>query len=280
MDVTQLNRPPGSAATGAQLPSGVFFGIAALAMALLAVVFLLITPMRGHLTLPALQWAFGTPLGVLVLIAAAIAVAGPPYALAGRSALGRSLARAVDVTGLPPAEWPRRPRPGSSAARQAATRGRPSRWADGILLVVALAVGAAFIVLFVAATAYAWARIQRESCATSGCPTTYPVVDIALAATFAAMALSAQTQRRTVRWVEARCGIRFVSASGWLYYVRLPGIEPGAVAEALRPFAAREVVPGTRTFAWRIFCATPMVLLICAAVFLSGWLPGQWVPGP
>src|SRR5215472_10414419 len=113
MQATQAPpRLPGISATGLHLLSVILAMLPLLGFApLIAGTALLAgTWPRGHLPWPAVEWALTTPLAALAMMAAgAVSLALPFLALQANMAPRQSLARAIDVTGVPPWMWPQRP---------------------------------------------------------------------------------------------------------------------------------------------------------------------------
>ena len=282
---------PGTSASGAAK------GMALLIGALVLVGFVPLTLLQaiwsgergGHLPSPALQWAVTTPVGALLLMALCLLVIGPSIFLNTVWQFRREIARAVDVTGLPPAMWPSRwpPRPRRSPMQRWLGNGRRDQALSLILFVLGTLLAVALVVGF-----FASAILSRRGigdvyvqCYTNGtgCPPDFPVMAIPSASLFAAFVLLYLARARWLRHVEATSHV-WLRYRDWswpspLCYVRQPGVTPEAVAAALAPFSPALAVPFARRFLINVLAITPLVLLVSASWVLGAWLQLLWIPG-
>jgi hypothetical protein len=228
---------------------GAFVLVACLPLTLLAASWS--RAMGGHLPWPALDWAFTTPAGTLLVTALALLVVSPPYVWYTRWQLRREVAHARDVTGVPPALWPR-PGPAHRARREqrqtqrmrGAERARRQEHMRRLaLLVLGVLLARVLTGGFLAATVAGLAELSREQLACgvvragTACPPLSPITGSAVASLFAALALSYGVRARWLRRVEATSGVwlhaRTMAALTPFYYVRQPGVTPEAAAAAL-----------------------------------------------
>jgi hypothetical protein len=202
------------------------------------------------------------------------------------------LARAVDVTEVPPWVWLTRPPvyPGETRADRWLGRRRRARTASLTLLAGAalllLLMGAGFLASAVASLRF----IPYAPCGTRGCPPSYPLfppsyslIQIVLASEFVTIGLASLAQYRWLRRVEASSGV-WLRYRDWfntrgLCYIRQPGVTPEAAASALARFTPAEAMPLARVLATSVFAALPLFLLLIVGFFLQFWLPTQWIPG-
>jgi hypothetical protein len=313
MDAMQAPpRLPGTSATGLELLtvmiSGPVFAFGSV-MVMAAALFTGTVP-RGHLPWPLVQWALTTPVGVLGLIAAgALFIALPLVAFQWQMWPSRSPARAIDITGLPPWFWPKRPpvRPGETRVERWLGQGRRAQRVSlamlggavllGLLLVgVLLAPLAWGLIQFFAPFAVGLIRFLSHECGAHGClpqtplypyqpaypqPYPYPVVSLAVGSEIAAIVVVRLANYRWLRRAEASSGVwlryRDILWAAPLYYVRRPGVTPEAAAAAVTRFGPAGEAPLARTFAIFVLAMTPLVLLLSASIFLQGWLQFQWI---
>ncbi|HEX6542386.1 MAG TPA: hypothetical protein VF040_11575 [Ktedonobacterales bacterium] len=288
---------PGTSASGAVKVSAILYGalllMVAVSLALLDVTWSWSGARGGHLPWPVLQWVLTTPLGTLLLTALCLLVVAPSYLLLNRWPLRMQLARAVDITGLPPAlwssPWPTYPQP--PALSRWLGYGRRERALSLALLVLGALLAVVLIGVFFGSTVYGLrasdARIAPDgNGCLNGCPPTYPLTGIVIASLFAAIAFSTMTQYRWLRHVEASSHV-WLRYRSWLiaapaaplYYVRPPEAPPEAAAAALARFSSTRLVPLARMCCIFVLAMTPYVLLVSASFVLSGWLQLQWIPG-
>lgn len=253
-------------------------GILALSMATAGLPF----NQRGHLPWPIAQWAFATPVGVLLLSLVGAAAAGLPVGLASRA--GAVPAHAVDVTDVPPEAWQeyvlslrRSPTISSSASDQ------PEHSLGG--RIVALLAGAVAIALvlgfFAIYSAVAWYGLTHISdCAGPRCAPSYGYIQGAPLAL--GLAIIFGIQYVWIRHVERRCGIWFRKPDGgrspFNYYVRRPGVTAEAAAAAFARYPRRTRRPwGIEALRFALLMVPYFVTLIGLAL-LAAWLPTQWIP--
>jgi hypothetical protein len=108
------------------------------------------TQAGGHLPWPVAQWALTTPAGLFGILAICVGVGAPAFIVAQRHFLrGWTLARAVDVTEVPPWVWLTRPPvyPGETRADRWLGRSRRAQ-----LVSLTLLGGAALICLLLVAS--------------------------------------------------------------------------------------------------------------------------------
>jgi hypothetical protein len=239
----------------------------------------------GHLPWPVAQWALTTPAGVLATFAAIALIAGPSLIAAQRRILRRRyLARAVDVTEVPPWVWLTRPPvyPGETRADRWLGRGRKARMTSLTLLGVAALVALLFLAGFFASAVLGLIYIPRTECGARGCPPQYPVLPLLLASEFVTLGLSSWAQYRWLRRVEASSGV-WLRLRDWfaalaLFYIRKPGVTHEAAQAALARFAPAEAMPLARVYAISVLAAIPLLLMFIVGLFLQFWLPAQWIP--
>ena len=289
MQATQAPpRLPGVRATTPYLVNAILSGGLVLPVWALLIGFITVGAIQsgGHLPWPVAQWALTTPAGVLATFAVIILIAGPSLIAAQRRILRRQfLARAVDVTEVPPWVWLTRPpiRPGETRADRWLGRGRRARIVSLALLGAAALIFLLFVAGLFASAASSFIYIHSAECGARGCPPTYPLLPILFASEFVAIGLSSWAQYQWLRRVEAGSGV-WLRYRGWfetpaLFYIRRPEITPEAARAALARFAPAEAMPLARVFAIAVLAAMPLFVLLLAAIFLQFWLPTQWIPG-
>jgi hypothetical protein len=284
-------RLPGVRATTLVLIAALIYGaLLLLLLPLLAVPIALMTgeatQAGGHLPWPVAQWALTTPAGLLVILVICVGVGAPALIVAQRHILrGWTLARAVDVTEVPPWVWLTRPPiyPGETRADRWLGRSRKAR-----IVSLTLVGGAALVCLllvagFLAAAVVSLVSIPLSECGARGCAPMYPLIPIVLAGEWVSIGLSSFAQYRWLRRVEASSGV-WLRYRSWfqtqgLCYIRQPGVTPEAAAVALARFAPAEAMPLTRAFAIVVLGALPLLLVVFAGGFLQFWLQTQWLPG-
>ena len=244
------------------------------------------TQAGGHLPWPAALWALTTPAGLVVLLAICIGVGAPTFIVAQRHTLrGRTLARAVDVTEVPPWVWLTRPPvyPGETRAERWLGRSRRARLVSLTLLGGAALIYLLLLASFLVSAVVIWRSIPHPPCGVGGCPPTYPLIPIGLASEWVIIGLSSFAQYRWLRRVEASSGV-WLRYRNWfqtqgLCYIRQPGVTLEAAAVALARFAPAERMPLARAFAFVVLGALPLILVLFAGGFLQFWLQTQWLPG-
>ncbi len=281
-------RLPGTSAITPYLVGAILFGGLVLFWgALIALITLVPIQSGGHLPWPVAQWALTTPVGVLATFAVSVLIAGPSLIAGQRRILRRQfLARAVDVTEVPPWVWLTRPpvRPGETRVDRWLGRSRRARIASVALLAVA-----ALIVLLVFAGLFATAVlslnfIHSDECGARSCPPQYPLLPIVLASEVVTFGLSSWAQYQWLRRVEASSGV-WLRLRSWFvpttafFYIRRPGVTPEAAAAARARFVPTEATPMVRVYAISVLAVMPFVLLLIVGFFLQFWLPTQWIPG-
>jgi hypothetical protein len=246
----------------------------------------------GHLPWPIAQWALTTPAGLLAILVACVGIGAPTLIVAQRLTLRRwTLARAVDVTEVPPWVWLTRPPvyPGETRADRWLGRGRRAHMVSLTLLGAAALICLLLVASFLALTVVSLMSIPHLMCGVRGCPPMYPLVQIVLAGEMGIFGLSSFAQYRWLRLVEANSGV-WLRYRGWFHtqslcYIRQPGVTPEAAAVALARFArvARvapaEAMPLVRVFVIAVLGALPLFLLLIASFFLQFWLATQWLAG-
>jgi hypothetical protein len=289
MQATQAPpRLPGVGAATILRVSAIVFGAVTLPLLALLIGFSLVVAQLagGHLPWPVVQWALTTPAGVLLTLAISVCIAAPSFIAAQRRVLRRwQLARAVDVTEVPPWVWLTRPPvyPGETRADRWLGRHQSARVASLTLLA-----GAALLLLLVSAGFLASALASLRfllpgPCGTRGCPPQYPLLQIVLASEMVSLGLAPLAQYRWLRRVEASSGV-WLRYRDWfntrgLCYIRQPGVTPEAAKAALARIAPAEAMPLARVVATSMLAALPLFLLAIACFFLQFWLPTQWLPG-
>jgi hypothetical protein len=277
---------PGTSASAPFQVNAILLGVLLLLFVPLMVLITFVPfPFDGHLPWPVVQWFVATPMGLLALAALAFLIAAPSLIPAHRAVLRRSLARAVDVTEVPPWVWLTRPpmRPGETRADRWLGHGRGARVASLALLVIGALIFLLIIASFIAVSVVTFRYIGSAECGAHGCSPQYPLALLAFAGWFASMWLSSLLQYRWLRRVEATAGV-WLRLRGWFVagdylYIRQPGVTPEAVTAALARFAPGGRAPLVREFVEYVFAISPILLLISAAFFLQGWLQLQWIPG-
>ena len=243
---------------------------------------------QGHLPWPLVQWAVTTPLGYLALTAVGTVIMVVPFiALQWRMRAGASPAQAIDVTGLPPWVWPTRAQlfPRETWRERWLGRGPGARRAS-----VALLVGSALLVLLLVIAlfgSFAWVvfLLLSHTCRAHDClvnPFMQDVMPIAVASEFVALFVMRLASYLRLRRVERESGVWLRLRDIWmaipLYYIRRPGVTHEAATATLARFGPSGAPPTARAIAVAVLAITPMALLLGAAIFLSMWLPTQWIP--
>lgn len=240
----------------------------------------------GHLPWPFAQWALTTPAGLVGILAICVGVGAPAYIAGQRHFLwGWTLARAVDVTEVPPWVWLTRPPvyPGETRADRWLGRSRRARLVSLTLLGGAALICLLLVASFLAAALVSIRFIPHPPCGVGGCPPTYPLIPIVLASEWVIIGLSPYAQYRWLRRVEASTGV-WLRYRNWfqtqgLCYIRQPGVTPEAAAVALARFAPAKRIPLARAVAFLVLGALPLVLVVSTGGFLQFWLQTQWLPG-
>lgn len=244
------------------------------------------TQAGGHLPWPVAQWALTTPAGLVVILVICVCVGAPAYIVALRRFLwGWTLARAVDVTEVPPWVWLTRPPvyPGETRADRWLGRSRRSQLVSLTLLGGAALICLLLLASFLAAALLSIGSIPHPPCGDGGCPPTYPLIPIVLAGEWVSLGLSSFAQYRWLRRVEESTGV-WLRYRNWfqtqgLCYIRQPGVTAEAAAVALARFAPAERIPLVRSVAIVVLGALPLLLVVFAGGFLQFWLQTQWLPG-
>ena len=289
MQTTQVSlRLPGVRATTPFLISGIVLLAPVLPLwaPLIGLMMVWATQASGHLPWPVAQWALTTPAGLVVLLAICVGVGAPAYIVAQRHILrDRTLARAVDVTDVPPWVWLTRPPvyPGETRAERWLGRSRRAQLVSLTLLGGAPLICLLLVASFLVATLGSLRFIPHPPCGVGGCPPTYPLIPIVLAGEWVSLGLSSFAQYRWLRRVEASTGV-WLRYRNWfqtqaLCYIRQPGVTPEAAAVALARFAPAERIPLVRSVAIVVLGALPLLLVVFAGGFLQFWLQTQWLPG-
>lgn len=244
------------------------------------------TQASGHLPWPVVQWALTTPASLVVILVICVGVGAPAYIVAQRHFLrGWALARAVDVTEVPPWVWLTRPPiyPGETRADRWLGRSRRAQLVSLTLLGGAALICVLLVASFLATALVSIRSIPHPPCGVGGCPPTYPLIPIVLASEWVSIGLSSVVQYRWLRRVEASTGV-WLRYRNWfqtqgLCYIRQPGVTLEAAAVALARFAPAERTPLARAVANVVLGALPIVLVLFAGGFLQFWLQTQWLPG-
>jgi len=277
---------PGTSASTLYLVNAIVSeGMIPLFGALIALMSLIPIQSGGHLPWPVAQWALTTPAGMLATVAAIVLIAGPPLGAGQRRILRRRyLARAVDVTAVPPWVWLTRPpvRPGETRVDRWLGRRRRARIASVALLAVATLLVLLVVSGLCASAVSSLLFIHRAECGARGCPPQYPVFPMVLASEWLAIGLSSVAHYRWLRRVEASSGI-WLRVRSWFdprafVYIRPPDVTPEAAAAAIARFAGAEAMPMARVYAIAVLAAKPFFLMIIVGFFLQFWLPTQWIP--
>jgi hypothetical protein len=241
----------------------------------------------GHLPWPVAQGALTTPAGLLVILAICIGVGAPAFIVAQHYILQRwMLARAVDVTEVPPWVWLTRPpvRPGETRVDRWLGRSRKARMVSLTLLGAAALICLLLVASCLATAVVSLMSIPHATCGVRGCPPMYPLVPIVLASESVIIGLSSFAQYRWLRRVEASSSV-WLRYRDWfqpyqsLCYIRQPGVTLEAAAVALARFAPTEAMPLARVFALVVLGALPLFLALIAGFFLQFWLATQWLTG-
>ncbi len=279
---------PGTSATTPYLINAILSGALLLPVWALFIGLITVDAIQagGHLPWPVAQWALTTPAGVLATFAVIILIAGPSLVAGQRRILRRrNLARAVDVTEVPPWIWLTRPPvyPGETRADRWLGRSRRARIASLTLLGVAALILLLVVAGFIASAVSGLTYIHRAECGARGCPPTYPLLPILFASEFVTIGLSSWAQYQWLRRVEASSGV-WLRLRSWfvataLFYIRRPGVTPEAAQAALARFAPAEAMPLARVYAVSVLAAIPFFLMFIVGLFLQFWLPTQWIPG-
>jgi len=288
MQTTQAPpRLPGARATTPFLIGGLVLPLFLLPLApLIGLMTVEATQAGGHLPWPVAQWVLTTPAGLVVLLAICVGVGAPTFIVAQcHFVRGWTLARAVDVTEVPPWVWLTRPPvyPGETRADRWLGRSRRARLVSLTLLGGAALIYLLLVASFLAAVGVSLRSIPLPPCGVGGCPPTYPLIPMGLASEWVIFGLSFVAQYRWVRRVEGSSGV-WLRYRNWfqtqgLCYIRQPGVTPEAAAVALARFAPAERMPLTRAFAIVVLGALPFFLVLFAGGFLQFWLQTQWLPG-
>ena len=244
------------------------------------------TQASGHLPWPVAQWALSTPAGLVVILVISVGVGAPALVVAQRHFLwGWTLARAVDVTEVPPWVWLTRPPvyPGETRADRWLGRSRRAQLGSLTLLGGAALLCVLLVASFLAAALVSMRSIPHPPCGVGGCPPTYPLIPIVLAGEWVSIGLSTFAQYRWLRRVEASAGV-WLRYRNWfqtqvLCYIRQPGVTPEAATVALARFAPAERLPLARAVAFLVLGAVPLLLVVFTGGFLQFWLQTQWLPG-
>jgi len=244
------------------------------------------TQAGGHLPWPVAQWVLTTPAGLFVLLAICVGVGAPALIVAQRHILrGWMLARAVDVTLVPPWVWLTRPPvyPGETRVDRWLGRSRKARMVSLTLLGAAALICLLLVASFLATAVVSLMSIPHATCGVRGCPPMYPLVPIVLASEWVIIGLSSFAQYRWLRRVEGSSGV-WLRYRNWfqtqgLCYIRQPGVTLEAAAVALARFAPTEAMPLARVFALVVLGALPLFLVLIAGFFLQFWLATQWLTG-
>jgi hypothetical protein len=231
VDLAQVPRAlPGIPAGSGQLDLAKMYGVLTVVFGSFSI--LLATssaPSGGHLSLPVLQWAFTTPVGILAAAAGALLLAVPLFFVQRRRVVGE-LARVVDVTELPLDRWPRQPRARIRplSAERWLGRGFWTRIASLLAAALAVLLCAVLVSGFLAITAYSF---TSPKCQADGCMQVYaPVLAATLPGIFGGVCLMLLAQYWWLRRLERRFGIWLRETGGRmhfaglrpLYYVRRP----------------------------------------------------------
>ncbi|HET8905341.1 MAG TPA: hypothetical protein VFN11_00095 [Ktedonobacterales bacterium] len=244
------------------------------------------TQAGGHLPWPVAQWALTTPAGLFVILVICVGVGAPTFIVGQRHFLrGSTLARAVDVTEVPPWVWLTRPPvyPGETRADRWLGRSRRAQRVSLTLLGGVALICLLLVASFLAAVGVSLRSIPHPPCGVGGCPPTYPLIPMGLASEWVIIGLSSYAQYRWLRRVEASTGV-WLRYRNWfqtqgLCYIRQPGVTPEAAAVALGRFAPAEAMPLARAVAFVVLGALPLILVLFAGGFLQFWLQTQWLPG-
>ena len=289
MQATQAPpRLPGVRATtlfliSALVTAALFLPLWALLIGLMSVETLLA---GGHWPWPVAQWALTTPAGLLAILAICVGICAPSLIAMQRLTLRRwALARAVDVTEVPPWIWLTRPPvyPGETRADRWLGRGRRAHMVSLTLLGAGALLCLLLIASFLASGVVSLMSIPHAVCGVGGCPPMYPLFLIVLAGEWVIFAISSFVQYRWLRRIEASSGV-WLRYRDWfqtrsLYYIRQPGVLPEAAVAALARFAPAEAMPLARMFAIAVLGTVPLCLLLVASFLLQFWLATQWLPG-
>jgi hypothetical protein len=288
MQTTQVSpRLPGVRATTAFLIGGLILPLFLLPLVpLTGLMTVEATQAGGHLPWPVALWALTTPAGLFVILVICIGVGAPTFIVAQRHFLrGRTLARAVDVTEVPPWVWLTRPPvyPGETRADRWLGRSRRARLVSLTLLGGVALTYLLLVAIFLAAVVVSLRSIPLPPCGVGGCPPTYPLIPMGLASEWVIIGLSSFAQYRWLRRVEASSGV-WLRYRNWfqtqgLCYIRQPGVTLEAAAVALGRFAPAERMPLARAFAFVVLGALPLILVLFVYGFLQFWLQTQWLPG-
>jgi hypothetical protein len=225
-----------------------------------------------------------TPAGVLATFVAVVLIAGPSIIAGQHRVLRRwHLARAVDVTDVPPWVWLARPpvRPGETRADRWLGRSRRTRMASVTLLAAAAVLTLLVVAGICASGAWALTLIHGADCETHGCPPQYLILPQIFASEWVALGLASLANYLWLGRVEASSGIR-LRLRGWLVatrflYIRQPGVTPEGGAAALARFTPTQPMPMARVFAITVLSMLPLFLMFIIVLFLQLWLPTQWI---
>jgi hypothetical protein len=244
------------------------------------------TQAGGHLPWPVAHWALTTPAGLVGILAICVGVGAPAFIVGQRHFLrGWTLARAVDVTAVPPWVWLTRPPvyPGETRADRWLGRSQRAQLVSLTLLGGAVLICLLLVESFLAAVVVTLGSIPHPPCGVGGCPPIYPLIPLGLVSEWVIMGLAPFAQYRWLRRVEGSSGV-WLRNRNWfqtqgLCYIRQPGVTPEAAAVALGRFAPAEAVPLARAFAFVVLGGLPLMLVVFAGGFLQFWLQTQWLPG-
>jgi hypothetical protein len=244
------------------------------------------TQAGGRLPWPVAQWALTTPAGLFSILVICVGVGAPTFIVAQRHFLwGWTLARAVDVTEVPPWVWLTRPPvyPGETRAERWLGSSRSAQLVSLTLLGGTTLICLLLVASFLAAVGVSLRSIPHPPCGVGGCPPTYPLIPIGLASEWVIIGLSSFAQYRWLRRVEESTGI-WLRYRNWfqtqgLCYIRQPAVTPEAAAVALARFAPAKRMPLARAFAFVVLGALPLLLVVFTGGFLQFWLQTQWLPG-
>ncbi len=173
------------------------------------------TQAGGHLPWPVAHWALTTPAGLVGILAICVGVGAPAFIAGQRHFLrGWTLARAVDVTAVPPWVWLTRPPvyPGETRADRWLGRSRSAQLVSLTLLGGAVLICLLLVEIFLAAVVVTLRSIPHPPCGVGVvCPPIYPLIPMGLVSEWVIMGLSYFAQYRWLRRVEASSGV-------WLRY--------------------------------------------------------------
>jgi hypothetical protein len=240
----------------------------------------------GHLPWPLALWALTSPAGLVLLLAVCVGIGAPTYIMVQRRFVwGRTLARAVDVTEVPPGVWLTRPPvfPSETRADRWLGRSRRARMVSLMLLGGVLMLLLLLVVSFLTAVGVILRSIPHPPCGAGECAPTYPLIPLVLASEWVIIGLSSVAQSRWLRRVEASSGVwlRYRDWFGvWgVCYIRQLGVTPEAAAAAFMRYAPSGRLPLARVGAIAVLGTFPLVLVLFSGAVLQFWLQTQWLPG-